>query len=218
VLFRSVAGNVATPPTLTVYALDPRTFDTTATVTIQNGFLREFAVSKLDAASNDLGKLSFIVVPGNIIINNNPANSFPTNKPSGTFLSSNFRLSIEGTSLGFTHDIDGLKMTWAKVAQPPSGASSRHQFSQGAMSTSPITMSLGEQHASFLDSWVNGTAAGTAPPRTGEIDLLNSNLSVLRTIVINGMVPLQYLPFSTSSTATVLTRTLSVSMTQFTFQ
>jgi hypothetical protein len=215
----TVANNVATPPTLKIYALHPQTFDPATLVTIQNGFLREFAVTTLDGASHDLGELSFVVVPGNIIIDNNPPTSFPINKPSGTFLASNFKLAIEGTQLNFTRSIAGLKMTWAKVAVPPSGASSHHQFSQGAMTASTITLSEGEQHASYFESWVNGTAAGTEQPRTGAIDIYNAALSsVQATIVINGMVPLQYLPFSTGSSATVLSRTLNLSMTQFTFQ
>ena len=199
--------------------------NSSSTVTAQmtfSGFMREFAISDFDATE---GKnpvtASFIVVPSGINTVYANGGLLPNPHPQ-LALAANFRLTVDGTPLPATLSLAGMRLTWPKVLTLPQ-IGARKVFSPGFEPpvSDPITLTVVQSGstATYLNSWFAGVVNGNEPPRTATLESLNSTLTtVLRTFTIHGLQPVQFLPFSTTPSGTIATRSMTIYTTAFQIQ
>jgi hypothetical protein len=191
-----------------------QTLQVLSRIDVGNAFLREFRVSAFDAAAQESGSLSFVVVPGSLRVETaNPGT--PSGLASGEpFAQALFSLSIDGLAYPGVAAIRGLVMSVPKVPQDGPG---RRQFVPGVPQFGDISIEVGPSGASLqqLQQWVDAVAAGTATPVAGQVLVLNQSLSVLRTILLTDMVPVAFPPYPTGPGGR---RTLIVDLGRFRLQ
>lgn len=205
---------------LAVYQVD-FSFDVIARVDIGGAFLRELRVSPADAASDDeLVKVSFVAVPETILVDFDPAShsfNFGINPP--PMLSENFRIEIDSVDGQRISKVQGLRLSWLKVPQALPGAQ-RRSFAPGAMAADDIVVTTAAVNPTLanLNQWMQQVANGTNFPREAVLEFLSPNhQDALLNVLMTGLVPLTFPPFSTSGGA-VSTRSMTIRVGGFTLQ
>jgi hypothetical protein len=202
-----------------------------ALMEIEGAFLREFRISDADsAAAKERVTFSIIVVPESVSVDYSIPNTLPPgggNPPA--VLSSNFRFLIEDVDPDGMRSVTGLRMWWQKVDDSV-GQFLRRQFTQGPMSVDNITIttaiSSAFQTAQHLDMWMEDVVQGGEPPRTAVLEFLHAQdlQQVVLEVNMSGLVPLQFLPFSTGGVqgighqGSLGTRTMTIQVASFTVQ
>lgn len=203
---------------LTVYQAASPTSTVTATMTL-SGFIREFTISPADAAAKASMTASFVVVPAAIATSYTPGIMGSLNTTTPFMLSANFRLSVDGTVLAQTARVAGMRMTWPKVLVGQTGGRNTFGVGSGPVSDDiTVTTTESGTGGQYLASWFAAVIAGGEPPRVGTLEMLSGNFStVYRTFTLNGLVPRQFLPFSTGSEL-VIRRSMAIQNTGFQIQ
>jgi len=185
---------------VTVYQVDFAGLELTE-MSIRGGFLREFAVSELDAASNGAVVFTFVVVPEDI--RTTPGDGLRVTVGAQKLLQrSNFRVSLDGVDGRGVSAVRGLRMSAAKVPAPPTGGV-RRQFEPGAVAYAGLTLEVAAagqvSTAADLDAWLAAVAAGSGQPADGSVQLLNSALTDTEVVVeLFAVSPTSFPPFQSA--------------------
>lgn len=192
-----------------------------ATMTL-SGFMREFRLSPVSTAGKSHMTASFIVVPSGISTNYNAGGPLPSVAPPSYLFPNLFNLTVEGTTLAPIVTLDGLGLAWQKVLVGQVGTRNVYGLPVGAPDSYDITITATRNGAAgqYLETWFTAAATGGEPSRSGAIDFTNGSAgAVLRTVVLNGLRPKQFLPFTTSTgLGNSLLRTITISTTGFHIQ
>jgi hypothetical protein len=197
---------------LTLYSFSA-TLQLVAQLDIQDGFLRELAVSDFDASQKMAGEIRFVVVPRRLVTQT-PGTAGPATV-SPTFLTANFRFTMTGIDGTRVTAIRGLRASWPKVPLPPNGTRREFLPGQPAFDEIQVEMATTGATAGDFDQWVNQFAQGTGMPEDGEIEALNPALSAtLARVGLFNMTPRYFPPFPTSTNR----RTITLHLERFTLQ
>jgi PEGA domain/Collagen triple helix repeat (20 copies) len=199
---------------ITLIQVSSQTLNEVSRTVIGNGFLRDFAMTDLDAATNTVGTLSFVVVPGTLQTVASANTSSATNTP--VFRSALFSViipSIDGTRIAA---VRGLHMSAPKILVSPQ-VGTRHQFLPGMPVFDEISVEMGltGSTAANFDTWAQNIASGQADFRDGIVNLLDASLSnVIGEVDLFHLSPVSFPPFLTSDNR----RTIVLSLRQFLMQ
>ena len=210
----SISGNNVRRQ-LTLYRLNSALTQVDVQVSIANGFLREFAVAGLDEDFGPSVVMSFVVVPASVNIST--GGSFPATQAPAFLRNTNFRTLISGVDGSRIGAIEGLRMSWPKMATLPNGT--RRTFDPGLFTADNISITASAGLGSTLsdiEQWVSQVAAGTAAPRDGDIELVSVSGQTVQTIELHDLVPLTFQLFPTGTKST--SKTLTLRLGHFEFQ
>lgn len=179
---------------------------------VDQAFLREFDVSPLDASGGEFVMFTFIAVPELVTTKAGGA----ANLQNLTRLRENaFRLNVSGVDGSRVQAIDGLRLFVEKL--PATTGHGRQRFVPGNISTTAVTIEVQDvgDTADDLDDWIAEVIAGTATPRSGDLEFLNPGLTtVVATLKLMDMEPVTFPAFPTD----VRRRTFTARITPFTLQ
>ena len=207
----SLTGNGDFQRDMTVYSLDSVTFDLLSRLNIQDGFIRDIAVSEFDASGGDLGTVTLVVVPGQLQAGS-ASGSLGSVVNSPTFREYTFSIAIDGTPLNSASRISSVRASFPLI-QVGGG-----QYMPGApvFDDLEVDVAAGGAGASvaFLDAWVNVVRQGALDPRlNGEILLRNAQNNLVARIQLFELVPIAFPQFS----ATRNQRTILLDLGRFEF-
>lgn len=151
-----------------------------ARLEIQDAFIREFRIQDFDAVGSANTTISFIVVP-RLIQSLPPAPKLTIPSHPAKVLQGNFRVNITNVDGTKVAAIRGLRVSSSKV--PAVGSSVRHEFSPGQPRFDDIRLEAsanGGATIADLETWVSdATSSGMTAKRDGEIEILNSALTMV---------------------------------------
>lgn len=183
-----------------------------STTVIRDAFLREFSISDLDAASDNLVIWGFVAVPEEI--RTSPGGS-AVSSPVRFSIRSDFRVDLPGIDDRGFAAVRGLRLSAAKVPAPLTEPP-RRLFLPVPLQPAELLIEVSSSSgpaAADLDAWVADVASGRATPRDGSIELLDLNLRDIRaTIELTAVFPTSFPAFQTAP----LRRTLRAQFTGFT--
>ena len=188
-----------------VYALDSVTFDIVGSLNIQDGFIRDVAVSEFDAGGGDAGTVTLVVVPGQLQAGS-PSGSLGNVVNSPAFREFNFSIAIDGTPFNSASRVSSVRASFPLI-QTAGG-----QYMPGAPVFDDLEVDVAAGGAgagpvlTFLDGWVNVVRQGAVDPRlNGEILLRNAQDSVVGKIRLFELVPIAFPQFgATRNQRTIL--------------
>jgi hypothetical protein len=198
---------------VTLVQMDSQGLAEVSRTSINNGFLRDFAISDLDAGSNTSGTLSFVVVPGTLQTFPSSNNASAVNAP--LFRVANFSVDIPGVDGSRISAVRGLHLTVPKIPIPPIGT--RHLFLPGPAGFDEITIEMGlnGSTAANFDTWAQHISIGQSDFRDGVINLLDNSLSnVVGEIDLVHLSPVSFPSFLSSASK----RTIVLSLERFLLQ
>jgi hypothetical protein len=164
-----------------------------ATVQVQDAFIREFSISDLDASLSSPMAFTFVLVPAAIQPSTDHVRGTTDTKvpPPPTF-----RVIVPGTDPKAVVAVHGLRSTVEKVPLPPTGG--RRQFTPGAVQFGPLRFQLLTQALLGFESWVKAVASGTEDRRDGTVEINDAAGKPALTIDVSGLLPIAFEPFPTA--------------------
>jgi hypothetical protein len=169
-------------------------FDLISRLEVHDAFIRDIAVSDLDAGANGVfGTITLIVVPSQLqgVAASGPVGGF-VNSP--LFQTSDFALEIGNEDINLAARISRLRASFP-VIQVAGG-----QAFPGAPEFDDLEVEVATAGTQFLDDWVDAVRQGANPQLDGEIRLLNASLSnTVGRIRLFELSPIAFPPFGTSA-------------------
>lgn len=159
-----------------------------AQLNVDDAFLTEFTIDGVDAATNDLATVTFVVQPRQV------QSVTPTTTPGVVgavtpFLQSRFRLEIGTFDMNGTLSVGPVSVVWATVTTPSGEA-------PGAASVVPFEVTISGSAtfvstAQALEQWVDDALKGKPNvSQSGKLELLAGNsTTVLAEFAFSGMRP-----------------------------
>jgi len=175
---------------VTVISYSNITFEAISRLDIQNGFIRDIAVSPFDAGGDEVGTVTLIVVPGGLQAGSasgalGPISSTPT------FRNFNFSLDIDGTAISSATRIGSVH-----AAFPPVHVGA--QVVPGQPQIDDLEVEVATAGAAYLDAWVDVVRKGAVDPRlNGEIQLRNNAQTLVGKIRLFDASPIAFPQFGT---------------------
>lgn len=200
---------------LTLTQVNAATFAPVMAVEIQGSFIRDLRLTDLDASSNTIGLLSFIVVPRQLVFDDTPTSpNSVTNQP--VYRANAFRVNIDGIDGSRIAKVRGLHISWPKV--PVVGVGQHLEFMPGAAAFDDLQMEMSSTPptAQDFDDWVHQLQADPNDIRDGAIELLAPDFqTVVATISLFDMVPTSFPQFG-STFGLGVRRTITLDQSRFT--
>jgi len=181
---------------------------------IDDGFIRDFSVSALDADSATLGVLSFVVVPETVRTQAG-SGMLGSGALQKLLRADRFEVRLDNVDGRDFAGVAGLRMLVEKLPAAPTGGL-RRTFAPGAIRFGEVVFEVIDGiTASDLDTWVTGIGRGTETSRDGAIGILNPTLSQeIAVIELTEVLPTSFPPFPLSGNR----RRLTAQITRFTIQ
>ena len=166
---------------LTVVIMSPSGSSVDRRIAIGNGFLSDFSVSDLDAATAGPALLSFVVVPDSLQIS--VGGPVPTGGSTPQLRRNVFAFAVDDTALLGAAGVRGIHFSVEKIPAPI-GALTRNLFVPGALVYDELEIlvgggSAGVTTAQYLDTWAAAVAQGQSDLRDAHLGLLAAGVEVV---------------------------------------
>lgn len=173
-----------------------------ARLEIGYAFIREFNIMDFDAAGSANTTISFVAVP-RLIQSQSPAPILNLPSRPEQILQGNFRVNITNINGTRIAAVRGLRMSSPKIPALVVGETVRHTFFPGSPVFDDIRLDAsasGGATIADLETWVNQVEInGVAAKRDGEIEILNSVLTLVGRVHLFDLVPRNFPIFGTGA-------------------